>query len=39
MMTVKKYCEEKNLDPNKVFDMVWERAAAFCLKLSDLQDT
>ena len=22
MMTVKKYCEEKNLDPNKVFDMV-----------------
>ena len=22
MMTVKKYCEENNLDPNKVFDMV-----------------
>ena len=23
MMTVKKYCEENNLDPNKVFDMVF----------------
>lgn len=22
MMTIKKYCEEKNLDPDKVFDMV-----------------
>ena len=22
MMTVKKYCEENNLDPNRVFDMV-----------------
>ena len=22
MLTVKKYCEENNLDPNKVFDMV-----------------
>ena len=22
MMTVKKYCEENNLDPNKFFDMV-----------------
>ena len=22
MMTLKKYCEENNLDPNKVFDMV-----------------
>ena len=22
MMTMKKYCEENNLDPNKVFDMV-----------------
>ena len=22
MMTVKKYCQENNLDPDKVFDMV-----------------
>ena len=32
MMTVKKYCEENNLDPNKVFNMVFGESGSILPK-------